>query len=207
MKLSSEILKVVLVSSLILILSCGKKSTGRSPGWSGYNIPQNVAYNIQRYLDTFACSNGRINPITFSASQYYTGTGNTTQIQGNFQANPIGGNASNSYVGVNSGTRDVISITKMTDGSRVLGFNITLYLCRSVTSLGGYTFPVIDQSRLPTVAGTDRPIIVSDPTNCSIGTVDQAIIYVNIPAYRVPNSNSVLQAQQFPIAFTRGNCL
>jgi hypothetical protein len=211
MKLSSRVLSLVVISSLILIISCGKKSTGRLGYGPGYNIPQNIAINIQRYLDTYACPNGRINPITFSASQYYTGTGNSTQIQGNFQASPIGGNSSSAYIGVNVGTRDIISISKMTDGNRVLGFNISLYLCRTVTQVqtyyGNITIPIIDQSRLPVVAGTDRPIIVMDPTTCITGTVDQALIYVNIPRYTVPNTTVTYEGSQLPIAFSRGNCL
>ncbi len=174
-------------------------------------LKSQYAYNIQRYLDSYACPNGRINPINFSASQFYSGTGNSTQIQGNFQQTPIGGNASNSYIGVNAGSRDVIAITKMTDGTRVLGFNVSLFLCRTVTQVQPYygvvTIPLIDQSRLPVVAGTDRPIIVTDPTNCSVGTVDQAVIYIKIPAYQVPNTGVVYQAVQLPLAFSRGSCL
>lgn len=211
MRLSSEILKVALVSSLILILSCGKKSNLGRNTYGGPNyLPPNTVQNLQAYLSFYACPNGRIPDITFSAAQFYQSSGNTTQIQGQLQPTAIGGSPSNTYVGVNLGTKDVVAITKMTGGGRVVGFNITLSLCRDIRQVNsGYgvvNIPVIDQSRMPAVGGSSA-IIVTDPTNCGMGSVDQATILLNIPAYRVPNTNVTYPQFQLPISFTRANCL
>lgn len=212
MKLSSRVLSLVVISSLILTISCGKKSSGRPGGYGNYynNLPQNIAGNIQAYLNTYACPNGRLPEITFSASQFYAGSGNTTQIQGSLQPTAIGGSPSNTYVGVNLGTKDIIVISKITAGGRVVGFNISLSLCRDIRQVNsGYgiiNIPIIDQTRVPTIAGAN-PMIVTDPTNCAMGSVDQAYVYLNIPAYRVPNTSVVYPATQMPVSFTRANCL
>ncbi|MFI5392008.1 MAG: hypothetical protein ACHQYQ_11660 [Bacteriovoracales bacterium] len=217
MKLSSKPLKFIILVTLILMTSCGKKR----PGGYGYGptyLPQNVIQNLQAYLSHYACPQGRVPDITFSAAQYYQGSGNTTQIQGGLQPTAIGGSPSNTYVGVNLGTRDVIYITKMTAGGRVVGFNISLSLCRSITQpqsiyggVGGYapssvSIPIIDVTRMPTVGGAS-PFIVMDPTNCGMGSVDQGTVVLNIPAYQVPGTNAIIPATQTYIAFTRASCL
>lgn len=219
MKLSSETLKIIILSGLILMLSCGKKSTNRY-GYGNYlnNLPPNVAANLSAYFNTYACPNGRIPEVTFSAAQFYQGSGNTTQIQGQLQPSPIGGSPSNSYVGINLGTKDIIVITKMTSGGRVVGFNISLSLCRDIRQMqvqvpSGYGYqsvtlpiPIIDTTRVPSIGGMS-PAIVTDPTNCGMGSVDQAYIILNIPPYRVPNSNATIPGTQLPVSFTRANCL
>lgn len=217
MKLSSKALKIVILSSLILILSCGKKSTGRFTYGGPSYLPQNVVANLQAYISHYACPNGRVPDITFSAAQFYQGSGNTTQIQGQLQPTGIGGSPSNTYVGINVGTKDIIYITKMTSGGRVVGFNISLSLCRSISSpqtiYTGWnqpplyvSIPLIDQSRMPAVAGAS-PMIVTDPTNCAMGSVDQATVVLNLPPYRIPNTNATIPATQLPISFTRASCL
>jgi hypothetical protein len=121
-------------------------------------------------------------------------------------------------VGVNLGTRDVIYITKMTAEGRVIGFNISLSLCRLLSQpqtiyggVGGYaptgvSIPIIDVARMPVVGGATT-FIVTDPTNCGMGSVDQGGVYLNIPAYKVPGTSAMIPAAQTHISFTRASCL
>ena len=217
MKLSSRVLSLVVISSLILTISCGKKSTGRYGGLGGGgNISNaNMAQIIATYRRNFPCQFGDGPNISFSVGQSYSGSGNITQIQGQLQQNLIGGTYSNSYVGVNTGVKqstnrpynDIIVISKMIAGTNVIGFNIWLSLCKDVGQIsGGYGYPptsipIIDQSRPLRIQGS-TPIIVSDPTNCAVGTVDQATVYIYIPSYqRYPEGGII------PTSFTRANCL
>jgi hypothetical protein len=218
MKFSSKPLKFIILVTLILMTACGKKPRGRGYGYGPTYLPPNVIQNLQAYLSHYACPQGRVPDITFSAAQFYQGSGNRTQIQGQLQPTAIGGSPSNTYVGVNLGTKDVIYITKMTAGGRVVGFNISLSLCRAISSpqsiyggVGGYaptsvSIPIIDVTRMPIVAGAS-PFIVTDPTNCGMGSVDQGGVVLNIPAYPVPGTSAIIPPTQTYIAFTRASCL
>ncbi len=196
MKLSSDILKVVLVSSLILILSCGKKSTGRNPYIN--NLPPNIGGNIEKYLSgNNACN--RIPVRTFSIlTQPYSGSNNTSVIQGQPQSTYINGNVSNSYVGV-SAFKDVILITKITSGQAVIGFNISLYLCEwKVTNpYSGAQIDMITGYRLPVINSLLSQIIITDPKNCLMGSVDLANLRFTLPAL-----GNVLP-QYYDLSFTR----
>lgn len=198
----------VILMGLVFMLSCGKKSKGPFGGYISH-LPPQTQTNISAYLAQYPCTNGRIPEIAFSINQFYQGGGNTTQIQGNLSPTPIGGIASNSYVGINFQTKDIIVINKITAAGRVTGFNVSLLLCRDIrqvnTLYGVTSIPIIDQTRMPTVYQSN-PIIVTDPTNCPLGTVDQAFIRLILPAYKVPNTNVTYNQTYLDVSFTRGPC-
>ncbi len=211
MKFSSNSLKIIILSVLIFTISCGKKAKNPYGYGYGFNyLPQNTQANIAAYLTQYQCPNGRIPEITFSVNQFYQGSGNTTQIQGSLSASPIGGIPSNSYVGVNYQTKDVMVVTKVTSGGRVVGFNVSLSLCRDIRQVNsGYgvvNIPIIDNSRMPGIYQSN-PIIVTDPTSCPMGTVDQAYVRLILPAYRVPNTNVTYAQTYLDVSFTRAPCI
>jgi len=126
---------------LLLLGSCGKKNTANTgiSGTSPFNS-NNPALNtgagssmISQYNDIKSktpCLRGArlVNDVSF----YVTGGAvNLNTIGGNWTPGFLqSGTISSMYVGV-SAYRDLMFVTKVTDGIKVVGYNVTLSFCES----------------------------------------------------------------------------
>ncbi|MFI5391963.1 MAG: hypothetical protein ACHQYQ_11430, partial [Bacteriovoracales bacterium] len=180
------------------------------------STPPNTNGNLQVYLNQYVCPEGRVPDITFSAAQFLKQSENTTLIQGGLQPTPFGGSPSSTYVGVNLETKDIIYITKITDGEKVVGYNISLSLCRHIALFPhdikdewgasiNAPVPIIDDRRMPTYQSI-WPTTVMD-TDCEMGSVDSGKVLLSIPTYTFPGTNSRVQSAQLIIEFTGASCL
>jgi hypothetical protein len=169
---------------LLLLGSCGKKNTVNTTisGTSPFNS-NNPALNsgagssmISQYNDIkskTACLRGArlANDVSF----YINGGGvSLNTIGGNWMPGILSsGTITNMYVGV-SAYRDLMFVTKVTDGTKVLGYNVTLSFCEIPNAYPN--FPALVSNDRP-LANFNAPygITLDQSTNCGFGVVNAAI--------------------------------
>jgi hypothetical protein len=174
-------LQLALTACLILLGSCGKKNTvnsnynnGTSPFYTGNSaINSTMISQVQSMKNSTICMPGR-NRLANDISFYINGGAmNGTTIGGNWQTGFLNsGTISNLYIGV-SFFRDLIFVTKVTNGAQVIGYNVTLSFCDVPNSYPNY----------PALVSNDRPlinfqtpsgIVLDNNTYCGFGVVDFA---------------------------------
>lgn len=178
---------------LVLASACGDKENavggnvtspiGINPPITGGNIPNlpSDQYNIfQQMKQSLNCRQGpRLQQdVTFS-TQSFTPQNSLTTIRGPFQLGAAAGSGSVNkiYVGV-SVFNDIMMVTKVTNGTQVLGYNVTLSMC---SERGQDGTPYIDDSRQITQLGLHNQaagIVITEQTRCGVGTVDSAQMVV-----------------------------
>lgn len=91
---------------------------------------------------------------------------------------PAGGSTSATFVGT-SAFGDIMTVYKMTNGTQVVGYNVSISYCTYRTQEG---YPLIDNNR---GRRTEIGGIVLDSDNfCGIGSVDAASSTVNLDAWQ-----------------------
>lgn len=211
-------LTLALLMSTLVLSACGKKENkvnssgvaGSSPFYSGNPAlaanPQ-IATQVQSIKNNVACMGGYrlTNDVSFFVQGgFVSGTTIAGQFQPGFLTN---GTISQLYVGV-SAFRDLMFVTKVTNGSQVVGFNVTLSFCElKSSSYYGYS------SNLPSVISNERAltnfqapygIILDNNTYCGYGVVDLAK-YTTIWSEKSANPYSPPGAT-IPTSFTKPTC-
>lgn len=156
----TKTLSMTLLTTLLLLGSCGKKEnkintnaygstpfSTNNPVFSGSNGSTIVSqYNsIKSAITCLPGRNRLLNDVSF-------------YVQGNFTGTAIGGNwipgfltngtITDMYVGV-SAFRDLMFLTKVTNGSQVVGYNVTLSFCEVPNAYVNY----------PALVSNDRQLI------------------------------------------------
>ena len=169
----------MIVLILTLFSACGKKNkaprhrSGHIPGAPNYSIQD--AASINNYKNKISCSFGqgrRVPDVTFNTAAG-TGSASRTTVFGPFQPGILGGNISNIYVG-RSIFGDIISVSKVTNGANVVGYNISFSLCNQ---------PNLIFNNRPISKITTTGIIIDDDANCGIDKVDKADIWLEAGLY------------------------
>ena len=179
----SRSLQITLTACLLLLGACGKKNStgtgisGTSPFYSGNPALGGGSGYIDQYNKvkaSISCLPGRsrlLNDVSF----YISGpSGSGSTIGGNWQSGFItNGTVTNLYVGV-SAYRDLMFVTKVTNGGTVVGYNVTLSFCEVPNAIPNY----------PALISNDRPlvnfqapngIVLGSTVSCGYGVVWGAI--------------------------------
>lgn len=143
----------VLGLSSLLFIACGqenKTDSGNSGNYdyNNHNNPYNppnyggghtgapgqISADIEYLKQNYPCPNGqRLPDIHMSVTQ---GSSSNTTVYGNFSSGHISGTHSASFAGANYGTRDLIFVTKVSQGGQV-AFNFSLSLCPQYNQYSG----------------------------------------------------------------------
>lgn len=177
---------LTLIACLLLAGGCGNKGknkvnssayAGTSPFYVGNpalsSNPQ-IVNQVQSIKSTVTCLSGRnrlMNDVSFYISG---GSVSGTKISGNWQSGFMAnGSISALFVGV-SAYRDLMFVTKVTNGASVLGYNVTLSFCEVPNAYPNY--PLLVSNDRPLVNfQTPNGIVLDTNTYCGYGVVDAAV--------------------------------
>lgn len=216
-------LQITLIACLLLG-ACGKKEnkvnssglgggggiSASSPLFTGA-VGQTIAAQYNSIRNSVACLPGKTR-LANDVSFYVTGSFTGTKILGNWQQGFMSnGTVTEMYVGVGI-YRDLMFLTKVTNGSQVVGYNVTLSYCEVPNQYPGY--PALVSNDRPLVGFRTLPyqdmyvsipdgIIVNTATSCGYGLIASA--YTVITSQR---SSTNPYTADYPIytAFTKPNC-
>jgi hypothetical protein len=206
-------LPITFITCLLLLGSCGKKeNTVNSSSGLGisstspiFSSPSgsSIYGQYQSVRSTVACLPGR-NRLATDVSFYVNGGSvSGTTIGGNWIPGVLpGGTATAMYVGV-SAFRDLMFLTKVTNGSQVVGYNVILSFCEVPNAYPNY----------PALVSNDRPLInfqapqgitINTAVSCGYGLIAAALNTVIISQRSTTNPYT----SDYPIytSFTRPNC-
>lgn len=220
LRLNHSLHLCLLVSALILT-SCGKKENKvNSSGASGSSpfttsnpalqssIGSTIINQAQSIKANVACMNGNYR-LTNDVSFYINGgyAANTTRIRGNWQPGFMSnGTISKMWIGV-SPTRDVMFVTQVSNGSQVVGFNVTISFCEMKSApMNGYSLPSIISNERTLEGFQARYDIFLDSNNyCGYSVVDLAQETTIISRKNMSNPYSPPDAL-VPTSFTKPLC-
>jgi hypothetical protein len=181
---------------LFLLSSCGKDNkvdsgkvaatsplsttpAGSSPFYAGnpaLSANPQIITQVQNLKSSVACLSGR-NRLTYDVSFFINGGAvSGTTIGGSWQSGLLNSNSgiiSNLYIGV-SAFRDLMFVTKVTNGAQVVGYNVTLSFCEVPNKYAN--FPALVANGRPLV-NFQAPygIVLDTNTYCGYGVVDAAV--------------------------------
>jgi len=176
-------LQITLTACLLLLGACGKKNStgtgisGSSPFYSGNPALGGGSGYIDQYnkiKSTTACLAGRAR-LTNDVSFYVSGvSGSGSTIGGNWQSGFLtNGTVTNMYVGV-SAYRDLMFVTKVTNGAQVVGYNVTLSFCEVPNAYPGYPALVANDRALINFQAPNG-IVLGSTVQCGYGVVWGAV--------------------------------
>lgn len=173
-----------MLSSLLILGSCGKKenkintnSYGSTPfstnnpvfsGGTGSTIV-NQYNSIKSSISCLPGRNRLMNDVSFYVQGNFTGT----QIGGNWTPGFLNnGTVTDMYVGV-SAWRDLMFLTKVTNGSQVVGYNVTLSFCEVPNAYANYPALVSNDRQLTRFAAP-YGIYINTAKPCGYGLIASA---------------------------------
>jgi hypothetical protein len=208
-------LSITIMATMLLIASCGKKeNTVNSNGYGTSPISVNnpifsgsggsaivTQYNSIR--SSVACLPGRTrlgNDVSYFING---GSISGTTVGGNWQPGFMtSGTVSAMYVGV-SAFRDLMFLTKVTNGSQVTGYNVTLSYC-DVANPYSTTFPLlVSNDRALVNFQAPSGITINTATSCGYGLI--AAAYTKMLSQKVL-SNPYTFDFLVETTFTKPNC-
>jgi hypothetical protein len=210
-------IKLTFLTCILLLGSCGNKpnsvnSNALAPGASGSALFYTgnpalgsnpaIVTHVQNIKTGVTCLPGRTrlqNDVTFYvAGPFQSGT----TIGGNFVAGILPGDNSELHVGV-SAFRDLMFVTKVTSGSQVLGFNVTMSFCDVANPYPN--FPLLVSNDRPLVNfRAPQGIILDMNTYCGYGVIDAALNTAMTSQQSM--SNQLTAPFTFPTSFTKPIC-
>lgn len=206
-------LTACLLIGAMVLGGCGKKansvnsnnlagSTLFYSGNSAFSSNPAIITHVQNIKAGVQCLSGRqrlANDVTYNVR----GTNSGTTIGGNFQQGVLPGDNSELHVGV-SAWRDLMFVTKVTSGSQVIGFNVTLSFC-DVANPAGPQFPLLVSNERQLVNfGAPYGIVLDMNTYCGYGVIDAAVnTYMTS---QVAPSNQYTYPFTFQTSFTKPYC-
>lgn len=169
-----------------LVVSCGSdnknKTDSSATNYSGSNpVFQSSAQDLNHWnglKNKYQCntsygSQGRLPDLNFvvqgGQSGYNYGYSNT--VSGQLTPGGVGGAIQGSFAGVNFGTRDLIYVTKVNNGSSVV-YNVTISLC---SWMGQYQHYIGGNAQLSNFM-ISAPLVLNQSSGCSIGIVSDGWI-------------------------------
>jgi len=201
------------LASLILMGSCGKKentvnsgASGTSPFYQGNpalsSSPQ-IITQVQNIKSSVSCLPGRsrlINDVSFYVN---SNSMSGTTVYGNWQLGFMSnGSITNLYVGV-SAWRDLMFLTKVTNGSQVIGYNVTLSYCDVPNAYVNYPALVSNDRALVNFQAPSG-ITINTATSCGYGLIAAAMNTIIVSQRSTTNPYT----SDYPIytTFTKPNC-
>jgi len=169
-------IKTAFAISLILAVlgsvGCGKKNkVGTTAAATGTfngipSLPTQQGAQVQQLMTQFPCQNSqpRLADMNYSITSS-TNNMNTSVLSGQFNPSPISGPVAAVYAGKSS-FNDLIIVTKIANGSQVVGYNVTLSMCQ-------YN-PLLIPGRPLSNFQAPFGIVLDQDTNCGLGSVDSA---------------------------------
>jgi len=204
----------LVMSTLLLGAACGKKenkvnipaTSASSPYYVGNSaVSSTIVNQVNSIKANVACYNGYrlANDVSF----YVQGTFNTssrTTIGGQFVPGYLNsGSLSQLYVGVST-FRDLMFVTKVTNGSQVIGYNVTLSFCEMKSAYQNFPSIISNETSLTNFQAPNGMVLDTD-THCGYGVVDWAP-NTYITATRVVNNPYATGPVQIPTSFTKPTC-
>ena len=125
----------------------------------------------------------------------------STKVSGNFQEGFLPGTISNVYIG-RSAFSDLMFVTKVTNGSKVIGYNVTLSFCEVQNAYKGAANLISNKSRIANF-NASYGIALSTDSNCSHGMVALA----HNALVTIKNEESKTPDFQVPTSFTKSECI
>ena len=207
-------LNIILTVPFLLLGSCGSKTnqvnstataSGSNPFYNGnpaFNGSPNIINQYQT-LHSTACLPGRTRLATDVSFYVSGGTVSATTIGGNWQTGFMNnGTISNLYVGV-SAFRDFMFVTKVTNGSQVLGYNVTLSFCSVPNAYPNYP-ELVSNTRALINFQAPSGIVLDTNTYCGFGVIDAAFNTIILSKQSASNPYT----SDYPIytSFTKPTC-
>jgi hypothetical protein len=209
-------LQITFVAGLLLLSACGKKenkvnSSGyttspismSNPVFSGSGATGSTIVNQYNSVrGSVACLSGR-NRLTNDVSFYVSGSMTGTTIGGNWQSGFMSnGTVTNMYVGV-SAYRDLMFLTKVTNGSQVVGYNVTLSFCEVPHPYPNYP-ALVSNERALVMFQAPQGITINTATSCGYGLI-AAATNTAIYSQKIP-TNPYTFDFRVDTSFTKPNC-
>jgi hypothetical protein len=190
------------ITASMILSSCGKKNVVNSSSTGNYSAFSGNTTLISQYDSIKAkvsCLSGRYRLTT--DAQFYVNGGAYSQstIYGQFQTGSISGTASEMYVGI-SAYRDLMFVTKITNGGTLVGYNIAVSMCSIPNSYSTYP-ALVSNDRSLTNFQAPYGIVVNSTTSCGYGLV-AAAYYTYMVSQRIPSN---AYTADFPVYTTFSN--
>lgn len=204
----------LMMGTLLLGAACGKKenkvnipaTSSTSPYYVGNSaVSATIVNQVNSIKANVACYNGYrlANDISFYVNTS-NGSSSRTTIGGQFiQGYLTTGSAAQLYVGVST-FRDLMFVTKVTNGSQVLGYNVTLSFCEMKSAYQNFPSIISNETSLTNFLAPSGIVLDSD-THCGYGVVDWAP-NTYITATRTVNNPYATGPVQVPTSFTKPTC-
>ena len=210
-------LSVITIS--MVLSSCGKKDnkvnssanqgvTGSSP--FNYSNPalggsggSQIINQVQSIKSNVSCLNGYrlTNDVSFYVNGGYIGS---NRVGGNFQQGYLtSGTYNKMWVGI-SAFRDIMFVTQVTNGSQVVGFNVTISFCE-LKNTNPYYPSIISNDRALDSFAAPNGIILDSNTYCGYNVIDLAANTM-IVSRRIPGNPGTPVDVQVPTSFTKPTC-
>ena len=208
-------LHLCLIVGALVLTGCGKKEnkvssgiSGSSPFYSGNpalnsGAGSTIIQQVQSIKANVTCMNGYrlTNDVSFYVNGGYV---SATRINGTWIPGFLtNGTISKMWVGV-SKDRDLMFVTQVANGGRVVGFNVTLSFCEMKNNASTYA-SVISNERALTNFLTPNGIIVDSNTYCGYSVVDLAQD-TWITSERNLNNPYSVPSVKVPTSYTKPTC-
>lgn len=209
-------LNLCLVVSALLLTSCGKKEnkvnsagvSSSSPFYTGNDslntsVGSTIVNQVQSIKSSMTCLSGYrlTNDVSFYAQGAYI---NANRITGNwapgFSLN--GGSINKMWIGV-SAFRDLMFVTQVMNGSRVIGFNVTISFCEMKNPSGGASI-VSNERKLENFRVSQNGIYLNGQASCGYNFVSLA--ETAIVSQRDLNNPLSPDAATIPTTFAPPRC-
>ena len=215
-----QILTLSAITLTITLSSCGNKdnkvnSSGANTGMSG-STPfttsnpalgggngSTIINQVQSIKANVSCLSGyRLsNDVSFYVNGGYIAS---NRIGGNFQQGFLtNGSYNKLWVGI-SAFRDIMFVTQVTNGSQVVGFNVTISFCELKNS-NPYYPSIISNDRSLDSFNAPNGIILDSNTYCGYNVVDLAANTL-IVSRKIPGNPGTPVDVQIPTSFTKPTC-
>ena len=207
-------LQIIFTTSLLLLGACGKKenkvnssgASGTSPFYVGnpaLSSNPTIVSQVQGLRSSVSCLSGRTRLANDVSFYINGGSVSGTKIGGNWQPGFMSqGTISNLYIGV-SAYRDLMFVTKVTNGGQVIGYNVTLSFCDVPNAYPNYP-ALVSNDRALINFQAPYGIVLDTNTYCGYGVIDAALNTVIVSQRSTTNPYT----SDYPVytSFTKPTC-
>lgn len=149
---------------------CEVEAKGMSP-FSVSGLAPKISADVQSIKTTMACTNGR-KRLKSDVSFYTTSVAeHSNKLAGNFQSGFLStGTISDLYVGV-SAFKDLMFVTKVKNGDKIVGYNVTLSFCELPNSFKDMPAIISDNRPIDSFRAPYGIILGEKSSTCNQGSV------------------------------------
>ncbi len=144
-------------------IRCAQRSDNNGSAWTGRRLNQD-------YLFKFDTGNASLTSLA---------QGNAPIPQGS-----ISGQTAMEFVGVGV-NGDIMVVTKMTNGSQLIGYNVAVSMCEFKSNINNKIF-VGDSIQATNMWGVNNGISLSVGTHCTYGKITSANVYIKLSSFSQP---------------------